>query len=437
VIRGNPGISPARLEVRFRDLVVGIIEVLQIIAGSIGEVIMNKGIAVTTLTLFLLGILSEVARPAAPPAQTATASSHKLERGGQVSIRGFAGKVIIRGWDQETVQAVGTKDGQTVPVRIVTESPSRLSIEPSSGSSRAEDFNLEVTIPREAGLESVETRGDIEVHDIQGSVRLNTTTGNIKASKTGPLNAATSSGEVEVRDTTHKVILASSSGNILVEGAGSVEAKCNSGDIVVSGIGGAVSAKTNSGNITAKDVQSDFLAKSLSGGITAEGVKGLVNASNTSQEITVRNAGSDVHAVSISGDIRLECVKGRAEGNTVSGSVLLEGNSGDIDATTTSGDVTFQGRIRPGGRYRLKSFSGAARMELAEPVPGFTATLSAYNGEIETDFALRVETPEQQGRINRRIVGRYENGQAQITLDSFSGSIQLKKGSKDKAAKCN
>jgi DUF4097 and DUF4098 domain-containing protein YvlB len=398
---------------------------------------MNRRLGFTTIVLVVLGLLPEGTWSAAPPAQTAAADSHKLERGGQVSVRGFAGKVIVHGWDGESVQAEGTKDGQTIPVRIATESPSRLTIEPSSGVSRGEDFNLEVRIPRNAGLESVEMRGDIEVHDIQGSVRLSTGAGNIKTSKIGPLNAATSSGEIEVRDTTQKAILTSISGNILVEGAGSIEAKCNSGDIVVRRIGGAVSAKTNSGRITARDVQGDFLAKSLSGGITAEGVQGLVNTSNTSQEILVRNAGSDVHAVSISGDIRLECVKGRAESNTVSGSILLEGIGGDIDANTTSGDVAFQGKIRPGGRYRLKSFSGTARMELSEPVPGFTATLSAYNGDIETDFALRVETTEQQGSANRRIVGRYEDGQTQVTLDSFSGSIQLKKGGKDKTAKCD
>lgn len=398
---------------------------------------MNRRIGFTTFILFVLGLLPEVTQSATPTVQTVAADSHKLERGGQVSIRGFGGQLVVRGWDQETVQAVGTKDGQTVPLRIARESPSRITIEPTSGSLRGEDFNLEVTIPRDAGLESVETRGDIEVHDIQGSVRLNTSAGNIKVSKTGPLNAATSSGEIEVRDTTQKVILANSSGNIRVEGAGSVEAKCNSGDIVVIEIGGTVSAKTNSGHITARNVRGDFLAKSVSGGITAEGIKGLVNASNSSEEITVRNAGSDVHAVSISGDIRLECVKGRAESNTVSGSILLEGGGGDIDATTTSGDAIFQGKMRPGGKYRLKSFSGTARMELSEPVPGFTATLSAYNGEIDTDFALRVETLEKQENVNRRIVGRYEDGQTQITLDSFSGPVQLKKGGKEETARCD
>src|SRR5439155_13319571 len=61
--------------------------------------------------------------------------------------------------------------------------------------------------------------------------------------------------------------------------------------------------------------------------------------------------------------------------------------------------------------------------------PGFTATLSSYGGEIETDFPLNVESPLQRGAINRRIIGRYGDGQAQIVLDSFSQGVKLSKAS--------
>jgi DUF4097 and DUF4098 domain-containing protein YvlB len=138
----------------------------------------------------------------------------------------------------------------------------------------------------------------------------------------------------------------------------------------------------------------------------------------------------------MSGDLRLECAKGRVEINTVSGSILLTGIGGDVEATSTSGDVRFAGSVRPSGRYRLKSFSGEVRMELPGSVLGFTANLSSYSGEIETDFALTVESPEHQGAVNRRLVGRYGDGQSQISMESFSGEIQLKKGTSIKTGDC-
>jgi hypothetical protein len=67
--------------------------------------------------------------------------------------------------------------------------------------------------------------------------------------------------------------------------------------------------------------------------------------------------------------------------------------------------------------------------------PGFTATLTTYSGELETDFPLKLDSP-LQGPINRKMVGRYGDGQAQITLDSFSGASRIVKGTAATAREC-
>jgi hypothetical protein len=59
-----------------------------------------------------------------------------------------------------------------------------------------------------------------------------------------------------------------------------------------------------------------------------------------------------------------------------------------------------------------------------------------YSGEVETEFRLKVDTPLQRGPINRRIVGRYGEGQTQITLDSFSGGVRLAKGNNAQWKEC-
>jgi hypothetical protein len=74
--------------------------------------------------------------------------------------------------------------------------------------------------------------------------------------------------------------------------------------------------------------------------------------------------------------------------------------------------------------------SGSVEMAVRDKTPGFTAALSSYRGTIENDFQLQIKQSteqHQEGDVNRRIVGRHGNGQAQITLDSFDGRVKLAK----------
>jgi hypothetical protein len=194
----------------------------------------------------------------------------------------------------------------------------------------------------------------------------------------------------------------------------------------------------------------------MSGDVDIENVNGLVNALVTSGDLSVSNAGGDVRAVLISGDTSIKCVKGRTDVNSASGSIILSSISGDVDAVTVSGEVSFTGQLRSSGRYRLKSTSGDVYMAISPNSPGFITTLSSYNGDIETEFPIKIEPsmPElanpspgqpgpgqQQARpvqrpVNRRVFGRYGDGQTQITLDSFSGSVHLKKSAQGAIKGC-
>jgi hypothetical protein len=88
--------------------------------------------------------------------------------------------------------------------------------------------------------------------------------------------------------------------------------------------------------------------------------------------------------------------------------------------------VSFTGAIRDGS-YRFKSLSGEVSMTIQPDVSGFTAALTTYSGTIETEFPLKVESP-LQGPINRRISGRYGDGRAKLSLDSFNGTVKIAKG---------
>ena len=141
-----------------------------------------------------------------------------------------------------------------------------------------------------------------------------------------------------------------------------------------------------------------------------------------------------MRANSATGDIEVRCAKGRADVSSASGSVTLIAVGGDAEASSASGDVIFRGAIR-GGSYRLKSLSGDVSMTIQPDAPGFAATLTTYSGKIETDFPLKIDAP-LQGPINRRITGRYGDGRAKISLDSFNGEVKIAKGTPAELVQC-
>jgi DUF4097 and DUF4098 domain-containing protein YvlB len=267
------------------------------------------------------------------------------------------------------------------------------------------------------------------VTDIEGSVKVSSGSGDLRFSKTGPLTATTGSGRIQADQVSGQVNVSTGSGDISLSHIGPLEVRAGSGDLSMTDVKGSAKIQIGSGDVSARNIGGDFIAKLSSGHLELDQATGLVNVTATSGNVKMHHGGGDVRVNSISGDISVECVKGHVELNSASGSMSLSAIGDDVDANTTSGDVEFAGRIRASGRYRLKSTSGHVRMTIPAETPGFTATLSSYSGEIETGFPLTVESPLQRGPVNRRVIGRYGDGQAQILLDSFSTGVKLSKGS--------
>ena len=178
--------------------------------------------------------------------------------------------------------------------------------------------------------------------------------------------------------------------------------------------------------------------RTRNGSVEVEDVAGYAEVITTSGAVRVRRAGGDVRVLSISGNIQIECVRGRVNVDTANGSIALANIEGDVDANASNSNVLFAGAIRADGRYHLKTMSGAVEMALRDKPPGFTAALSSYRGTIENDFQLQLQRSSELDvdSVNRRIVGNYGNGQAQITLDSFDGKVKLARLSHSAAKEC-
>jgi len=312
-----------------------------------------------------------------------------LARGGKVAISSRAGRIVVSGWDRDIVQA--TAIGDNGPVAIETQMsgdqshPRLLLIVPAGSARRSgREARLDVKVPRYADLETLEGyRGDIEISDIGGTTLINAGNGVVKVARVGPIKVSRRGGDVRIRE-----------------------------------------------------VKGDLTVRSFEGDVVVENVSGQVDVAATNGDLRIHDAGADVRASSATGDIEVRCAKGRAEVSSASGSITMVGVGGDAEASTASGDVTFRGLIRTGGNYRLKSLSGEVMMTVQSDAPGFTATLTTYNGDIETEFPLKVESPMQGGPVNRRLTGRFGDGQAKLSLDSFSGAVKIVKGNAAALKEC-
>lgn len=363
-----------------------------------------------------------------------------LSKGAAVVIRNLHGGIQVAGWDKDWVEVEVVPEKGNVSGGAKISPPegtvSEVLIQPDPVTAKGE-VKLKVQLPRFVQLKAVEANdGDISVRSIEGAVHASTGSGNILISQTGEVTAHSSSGDVSVTQAQGAVSIATQSGDIKLNSTGAAELRTQSGDVVLSGSKGNVLIQTSSGDMEVQGIGGDLTVKTSSGDVKASAVEGRLVVNAVSSDVVARRIKLDAQILIVSGDVGLECVGGRTEAGSTSGEIALTNVRGDVDAHSASGDLRISGLIKAGGRYRLKSNSGSVHMTIPENSPGFLATLSSYSSAAETDFPLTLEPGLQHGSISNRVTGKFGDGSAQITLDSFSGEVKLHKASPQSFKQC-
>jgi len=174
--------------------------------------------------------------------------------------------------------------------------------------------------------------------------------------------------------------------------------------ITVDGVEGPVSAETVDGDVSLKGGSGVVSLRSVQGDVSLEGAKGRIDASSVNSDVTVRDVSGDVQVQTVNGDLRLERVQ-----------------SGNVDANTVNGDVSYDGAIRPDGRYRLVTHNGDLTVAVPDGADALV-TVSTFQGDFASDFPLAFR--ERRGRRMELTLGR---GTARVELESFQGTIHLKR----------
>ncbi len=149
-------------------------------------------------------ILFLLAATLAGPASAATTvdTTRPLRAGGTLHVSLVAGTVRVTAWDREDVHVAGTAGSDVREVKV-TGGPDDVSVKVELKDERSNlddaDANLEIRVPRRAGVEISGVSAGLSVTDVAGDVKVNTVSGRVRLG--GPLQrvkVASVSGGVDV-----------------------------------------------------------------------------------------------------------------------------------------------------------------------------------------------------------------------------------------------
>lgn len=149
-----------------------------------------------------------------------------------------------------------------------------------------------------------------------------------------------------------------------------------------------------------------------------------IDATTISGDILARDLSADAALVTISGDVRLDRFRGeRLHAKAISGQLeLADVDARDTDAQTISGNITYEGPLRRQGNYEFKSLSGRVTVTIPEGT-GAELRASTFSGRIHFPEA---QLSEVNIRRNNRATARLGNGGASLSVESFSGSVEVR-----------
>ncbi|MGB5296292.1 MAG: DUF4097 family beta strand repeat-containing protein [Thermoanaerobaculia bacterium] len=190
--------------------------------------------------------------------------------------------------------------------------------------------------------------------------------------------------------------------------------------------GSSVSVETVSASIRVSGVDGRLELESVSGEVSVDGAPTSVDVETVSGSIELSGSGTLAIAESVSGKIELSGVAGRVEAATVSGSVKVEASDieqGEFEAV--SGSVRFTGALSAGARLSAESHSGSVVLNL----PADTSArfqVETFSGSINNGFGGGEAERTSRYGPGKRLDFTLGSGDAQVRVESFSGSVTLK-----------
>lgn len=191
------------------------------------------------------------------------------------------------------------------------------------------------------------TSGDFSFPEVRAEkIQAGSTSGNISMEKAlaEQITASTTSGDIELEEIEGNVKISSTSGNaILGRVSGDIGASTTSGDISLGEVDGNMDISSTSGVVRLREGRGRFDGDTVSGDIRLETLEGAFQMNTTSGNVTLAAGDGWGEAETVSGDVKifLGSLEGDITVSTTSGNVdiaLPETASFTLDFDSTSGD---------------------------------------------------------------------------------------------------
>ncbi len=183
-------------------------------------------------------------------------------------------------------------------------------------------------------------------------------------------------------------------------------------DLTLSGVNTSIKVNGSEGAISAQTVEGD---------VTVEGGSGVINLQSVDGEVSLTRGRGKMTLGSVNEDVTVDGAVGQLAIEAVNGEVRLRNiDSDDVDVSTVNGDVTYDGPIRPRGRYHFVTHNGDLTVAAQGGVDAVVG-VSTFQGDFESDYSV-VLAPGSQHKHMTFTLG---TGSARIDLESFQGTIRL------------
>ena len=174
-------------------------------------------------------------------------------------------------------------------------------------------------------------------------------------------------------------------------------------DVSVVGARGPVSVETVQGQVDVEGGVGLVSLQSVQGSVSLSGGKGRLEVHSVNEDVLVKSSTGEVTAETVNGDITLSRV-----------------DATSVMASSVNGDLDYDGTIRNGGRYALSTHNG--NITITVPEGSNTAvSVATFNGDFASEFPVTLT----ETRKGKRFSFTLGTGSAQMTLESFQGSIEL------------
>ncbi len=257
---------------------------------------------------------------------------------------------------------------------------------------------------------AVRSGGRLEIESWNGPVRVEAwdrSEVRIRMTRRAEIHVSSERDVVTIEPHDHTAMSERNTYEITVPRRFQVEVEAMQGTVTVTGVQGGLTVEALNGRVEISDV----------GRVDAEAMNGSITIAGARERVQAFAANGQVEISGAEGDIHVEAINGRA--------ALRDIRSGRVEVENVNGGISYAGTFRSDGRYSFTNHSGGVDLIIPDGA-GARVRVESYSGRIDTDIPVQVVSDRSRGDGLERTF-TFGDGSAQIRVETFSGTIRLRR----------